>query len=120
MTEVVLKYHKWQTVELCKSCGVIVLDKYGFGSPPCCDNCGAVDKHVLDVYITTRRFCTTYNPPWYKPWGKEKGYWEWSGKVLDDSYTGSPSSIPTNFMVGRRLSNTPTVIAAAGVASGLF
>lgn len=110
----VIKYGKWESVDLCKSCGVIVYDKYQIGNVPCCKNCGAVSQYVLDVYSTTRRYCYTHIAPWFKFWEKTNGHYEWSGKHTDNC------AIPAPIMAGRRLSNQTFAIAAAGIASGLF
>jgi len=110
----VIKYGEWHSIELCKSCGIIVHDKYQLGKVPCCNNCGATSNYVLDVYSTTRRYCYTYIPPWYKFWERKKGYYEWSGKHADGG------SVPSGLMSGRRISNQTITIAAAGLASGLF
>ena len=119
MSEPVIEYGEWETVDLCKTCGVIVNDRYQIyrNGSPCCSNCGAVSKYVLSTFTTTRRYCYTYKPSWYEFWKKVEGYWEWSGKSL--SSTGG-LSIPSHLMVGRTLSNFTPTIAAAGIASGLF
>lgn len=116
MSQIILKYGEWQPVCLCSTCGVIVSREEKYGSPPCCKSCGATSKHVLRVVQTTRRFCYTFIPKKWKFWQSPKGYWEWSGKCVNGANIDSMYLTQHN----RILSNHTTVVAAAGIASGLF
>ncbi len=103
----------WENAYLCSNCGEYLssaVTESHWGKP--CHNCGATDTYCPNSIQTSRRFvCTKRTGFWF--WKKEEGFYEWTGK-------SGGYKLEAKYTKGRKILNTPTTIAAAGIASGLF
>ncbi len=116
----VIKRLDWERADLCAECGVYLSENALYTHwDSLCPNCGAIDNLGCPHVTTSRRFCVTYEPNLFARVFKRRdteGFYEWSGKSTDGSQLGA-----VYFGKHKRiLASNSTLIAATGIASGLF
>lgn len=110
-------YGKWEQIDICAQCGHL-MTRYDIYEKSCCPNCGLVGYAMPETYSTSRRYVTTYKPPfWKRLIGKRNlGYYEYSGKLNGKiPYSGAILA-----RYSKVISTSPINITAVGIAAGII